>query len=185
MTARLAYAAILSSFSISVLADDLPTKCDFGRYQAMLARSPFAVATEVAIPATIPNFAKDLYIASAARSSDGFMVTIASTSDSAFRKYLTRKAVIDGYAIVKIKWSHKVGQTKVTISKDGQLATVGFNQMLVAQPLPNPAAGMTRPALLQQSGFQRPTEFPTTNPQFGAGIQRTPQKEAHPPSAEE
>src|SRR5690242_2406601 len=128
MTARFAYAAIISSFPISVLADGLPTKGNFDRYQAMLERSPFAVTSEVVLPAATPNFAKDLYVASAARSSDDFMVTIASNTDGAFRKYLTRKVVIDGYTIVRIKWSRKVGQTKVTISKDGQLATLSFNQ---------------------------------------------------------
>ena len=185
MTARFAYAAIISSFPISVLADGLPTKCNFDRYQAMLERSPFAVASEVALPAATPNFAKDLYVASAARSSDDFMVTIASNTDGAFRKYLTRKAVIDGYTIVKIKWSRKVGQTKVTISKDGQLATLSFNQMLMAQPLPNRPAGMTPPAPSQQPSFQRATGFPTANPRVGVGIQPAPRKEGQPPMARE
>src|ERR1043166_5177749 len=117
--------------------DDLPTKLKFDRYHEMLDRSPFAVASSVALPTATPNFAKDLYVAGAARSSDGVVVTIASTSDKEFKKYLTSKAPVDGYAIASIKWSKRVGKTTVTISKDGQLATLGFNQMLSVQPLPN------------------------------------------------
>jgi hypothetical protein len=145
-------------------ADDLPRKLSFDRYTGMLENSPFAVATAVVAPTETPNFAKDLYVANAARSPAGTMVTIASTSDGAFKKYLTKTAPMDGYAIVRIKWSAKVGKTRVTISKDGQLATLTFNQMLSAQPLPNRPPSVTTPAPFQQSNFQRPTTFPTPNP---------------------
>ena len=60
---------------------------------------------------------------------------------------------MDGYSISSIEWSDKVGQTKVTISKDGNFATLTFNQALLSQaspggrpmpaapamPVPNPA----------------------------------------------
>ena len=151
--------------------DDLPSKLDFDRYTAMVEHSPFAVATAEVVPAATPNFAKDLYVANAAKSPAGAMVTIASTSDGAFKKYLTTKAPMDGYAIVRIKWSAKVGKTRVTISKDGQLATLGFNQMISAQPLLNRPPGAATPALFQQSNFQRPTTFPTPNPPLGGVIQ--------------
>ncbi len=39
-----------------IVADDLPKPFSFARYQAMMDRSPFAVATAVA-PAATPNFA--------------------------------------------------------------------------------------------------------------------------------
>jgi len=51
---------------------------------------------------------------------------------------------VDGYSIASIEWSEKVGETKVTISKDGKFATLTFNQaLLVQQAPPNapPAAG--------------------------------------------
>ena len=112
---------------------------NFDRYKAMLAHSPFATGTAVVLPAATPNFARDLYVANAARSPDGNMVTIASTSDKDFKKYLGTKAPIDGYSIARIAWSDKIGETKVTITKDGQVATLSFNQMIVAQPLPNRA----------------------------------------------
>jgi hypothetical protein len=114
----------------------LPPQYDFDRYSKMMDQSPFAVASAVAAPAATPDFAKDLYIANAARSQDGDMVTIASTSDHNFKKYLTTKEPVDGYSISNIEWSDKVGGTKVTISKDGNIATLTFNQALLSQSSP-------------------------------------------------
>src|ERR1700747_2811222 len=106
--------------TISVLADnDLPQRLNFDRYKGMLDHSPFAVASAVIAPAAEPNFAKDLYVANAAKSPDGDMVTIASNVDKEFKKYLTTKEPVDGYSISSIEWSDRVGETKVTISKDG------------------------------------------------------------------
>ena len=34
-----------------------------------------------------------------------------------------------------MQWSDRVGQTKVTIFKDGQFATLTFNQALMTQPI--------------------------------------------------
>jgi hypothetical protein len=105
----------------------------------MVDNSPFAIATAVAAPAATPDFAKDLYVANAARSPDGDLVTLASTSDHNFKKYLTTKAPVDGYSIANIEWSERVGATKVTISKDGNFATITFNQALLQQSAPNAA----------------------------------------------
>jgi hypothetical protein len=136
--------------------DVLPPQYNFERYAKMVDQSPFAVATAVAAPAATPDFAKDLYIANAARSQDGDLVTIASTSDHNFKKYLTTKEPVDGYSIANIEWSDKVGGTKVTISKDGNFATLTFNQALLSQaspgggigarPLPAPGAPVPNPA---------------------------------------
>jgi hypothetical protein len=119
----------------------LPPQYNFDRYSKMMDQSPFAVATAVAAPASTPDFAKDLYIANAAKSQDGDLVTIASTTDHNFKKYLTTKEPVDGYSIANIEWSDKVGGTKVTISKDGNFATLTFNQALLSQA----AGGSGRP----------------------------------------
>src|SRR5205085_4482589 len=140
----------------------LPPQFKFDRYSKMVDHSPFAVATEVAAPAATPDFAKDLYIANAARSPEGDLVTLASTADHNFKKYLNTKEPVDGYSIANIEWSDKVGGTKVTISKDGNFATLTFNQALLSQtaagggaggrlvapsgPVPNPAALPKSPA---------------------------------------
>src|SRR5207244_9336996 len=117
----------------------LPPQFNFDRYSKMVDQSPFAIATAVAAPAATPDFAKDLYIANAARSPDGDMVTLASTSDLNFKKYLTTKEPMDGYSIANIEWSDKVGETKVTIGKDGNSATITFNQALLSPTAPNAA----------------------------------------------
>src|SRR5213596_2790774 len=123
--------------------DVLPPRFNFDRYSRMVDHSPFAIATAVAVPAATPDFAKDLYVANAARLPEGDMATIASSSDQNFRKYLNTKEPVDGYGIASIEWSEKVGETKVTISKDGKSATLTFNQALLSQAAPAspPAAG--------------------------------------------
>src|SRR5262245_3763580 len=117
--------------------DVLPPRFNYDRYSKMVDQSPFAIATAVAAPAATPDFAKDLYVANAARSPEGDLVTLASSSDHNFKKYLTTQAPVDGYSIANIEWSERVGATKVTISKDGNFATVTFNQALLQQAAPN------------------------------------------------
>src|SRR5881227_426358 len=142
MIARMKYsitfaAVVLLLGAIRSRAEEvLPPHFNFERYTKMVDHSPFAVATSVAAPAATPDFAKDLYIANAARSPDGDMVTLASTSDHNFKKYLTTREPVDGYGIANIEWSDKVGATKVTISKDGNFATLTFNQALLSQSVP-------------------------------------------------
>ncbi len=119
--------------------DVLPPLFTYDRYAKMVDRSPFAIATAVAAPEATPDFAKDLYVANAARSPDGDLVTIASTSDHNFKKYLNTKGSVDGYSVANIEWSERVGATKVTISKDGNFATITFNQALLQQSAPNAA----------------------------------------------
>ena len=160
--------------SVPAQADDgLPKRSDFNRYQAMLNRSPFAVASAPAAGAG-PDFAKDLYVANAARSPDGDLVTIASASDKNFKKYLTTKMPIDGYAIANIEWSDRVGATKVTITKDGKYASLTFNQALLSQPsqnaLPIPpgpvaqAPGAVVPGINLPQNYIKPAPVPNLPP---------------------
>src|SRR5260370_24664035 len=139
MKTVLTYMSIFALIAaVSARADnDLPKRLNFDRYKGMLDHSPFAVASAVVAPAATPNFAKDLYVANAAKTPDGDTVTLMSSAEKDFKKYLTTKNPVDGYAIANIEWSEKVGETKVTISKDGQFATLTFNQAVLTQPLPN------------------------------------------------
>ena len=130
--------ALLSGFAsvgaLSSSADDvLPPRFNFDRYTRMVDQSPFAIATAAALPEATPGFARDLYIANASRSPEGDMATIMSSSDRNFKKYLTTREPVDGYSIASIEWSEDVGKTKVTISKEGQFATLIFNQSLLSQ----------------------------------------------------
>ena len=144
--------AILSTFALIGAfpggADEvLPSRFNFDRYKAMVDRSPFAVATAVALPDATPDFAKDLYIANAAHSTEGDMVTLMSSADHNFKKYLTTREPVDGYNIAQIEWSADVGKTKVTISKAGQFATLTFNQSLLSQSAPAGRPVASRPPL--------------------------------------
>ncbi len=149
-------------------ADDIPKRLNFDRYSAMLDRSPFAVATAVALPAATPNFAKDLYLSSAAKSPEGDIITIISSSDKAFRKYLSTKEPVDGYSIANIEWSDRVGETKATVSKDGQFATLTFNQALLTQMVPGAPQNIIPPTppaptgadRLPKPGIPPPTQAP-------------------------
>ena len=130
---RLSLALLLAFDVIGALAadDGLPARHNFDRYSAMADHSPFALATAVAVPAATPDFAKDLYVANAAHSAECDMATIASSSDHNFKKYLNTMVPVDGYSLTRIEWSEKVGETKVTIGKDGKFATLTFNQALL------------------------------------------------------
>ncbi|MDQ6624974.1 MAG: hypothetical protein M3Y69_02370 [Verrucomicrobiota bacterium] len=166
-------------------ADDLPQRPDFARYEAMMTRSPFAVATAVAVAAPVSNFAKDLYVANAAHSPNGDLVTVASSTDKNLKLYLSTAQPVDGYSISNIEWSERVGSTKVTLSKDGQFATIGFNQALLsapiaanAPPLQMPPVGLPPP--LQATGAipqpQQPQAhgFGAPNPPAGGAIRPAP-----------
>lgn len=184
MTMSILRLSILAMFVAAVVrADDIPKRFNFDRYQVMLDRSPFAVASAVIPPSATADFAKDLYVANAAKSPDGDMVTIASSSDKNFKEYLTTKEPVDGYSVANIEWSDKVGATKVTISKDGKFATLTFNQALLSQSAPNaPAQPQPPPSAMQQGnvtpgqgGYPKPAPIPSLPNQRVRGvIQRNP-----------
>ena len=147
-----ASAALAFAPHAAFAADDLPGRIQFARYEPMMNRSPFAVATApAATPPPAPNFAKDWYIANAARSPEGDLVTVASSTDKNFKLYLTAKEPVQGISISNTEWSDKVGATKVTVTKDGQFATLTFNQALLSQPIAN-APGAQQPPPQPQSG---------------------------------
>jgi hypothetical protein len=168
--------------AITGRADEvLPPRFNFNRYSAMVDHSPFAIATAVALPSATADFAKDLYVANAARSSEGDMVTIASSSDQNFKKYLSTKRPVDGYSIASIEWSDRVGATKVTISKDGKFASVTFNEALLSQPAPNapPVPGPPTAALPAVPFTPSPLAVPSVprkapRPHVRGTIQRNP-----------
>jgi hypothetical protein len=170
---------IIGIIPVIALADDpLPKRPDFNRYQAMLNRSPFAIAT-VAVPTATPDFAKDLYVANAAHSADGDLVTIASATDKNFKEYLSTKGPEHGFAISDIQWSDKMGQTKVTITKDGKYATLSFNQALLSQVGQNPnqpQMNMTQPPLYPPGmpppqPYIKPAPIPSLPPAYQQGRQ--------------
>ena len=176
-------AALLASTCFANAADDdLPSRLQFARYEPMMQRSPFAVATApAATPPPAPNFAKDWYIANAARSPEGDLVTIASSTDKNFKLYLTTKEPVQGISISNTEWSDKVGATKVTITKDGQFATLTFNQALLSQPIANAPSAPQPPAGQQQPGVP-PSAVPQPAGVPGATTTNVPIKPAPIPT---
>lgn len=188
-------AATIAGLVMTALADDdLPKQAAFARYEPMMNRSPFAVATApAALPAATPNFAKDLYVANVARTSEGDLVTIASSTDKNFKKYLTTKEPMEGFSVPNIEWSDRIGGTKVTISKDGQFATLTFNQALLSQPLANspPQPQQVTPQIVapvpqnMNPNVIKPAPIPavpTPPPRIRGVIPRNPQRLATPPA---
>lgn len=159
-TKDLAFALLIISPLGILLADDVPKAFALARYQSMMDRSPFAIATAVAAPAPTPNFAKDLYVANAAHSKDGDFVTIASSADKSFKKYISTENPDDGFSITNVEWSEKIGGTKVTIAKDGQTATLSFNEALLKQP--SSGGGAVPPQMPQQVQTQPIVPAPNT-----------------------
>jgi hypothetical protein len=143
--------------SVTLLRGDdvLPKQEKFSRYEPMLKRSPFAVASAGAPVGAAPDFAKDLYLANAALSDtdNSAFITVASTTDRNFKEYLSTKGGIDGFSIVSIQWSDRVGETKATIAKDGQVATLSFNEAVLSQAIPGSASQTFQP-------MQRPGQPP-------------------------
>src|SRR5450432_1780836 len=87
--------------------DDIPKRPPFDRYAGLMSKSPFAVATAT-VNVEKPNFAKDLYLANAAKLSDGDMVTVQSAVDRNMKEYLTTKGPNEhGFSIGSIDWSER------------------------------------------------------------------------------
>lgn len=185
---------ITTALSFAHAADDLPHQPNFSRYEAMMKRSPFAVATAMVAPPSTPNFAKDLYIANAARLTDEGVVTLTSSTDKNMKEYLSTKGPNPhGYTISNIEWSDRVGETKVTIAKDGQFATLTFNQALLSQtannmPPPQQIPAQTAPPSPYSANLNanqntiRPAPvpmLPTPPPRVRGVIQRNPGVPVH------
>jgi hypothetical protein len=157
--------------------DAIPKRTDFGRYEAMVKNSPFAVATAPALASQAPSWSKDLYVANAAHTLEVDLVTLMSVSDKNVKEYLTTEKPNDhGYGIANIEWSEDPGATKVTISKDGQFATIGFNEALASQPNAGMPAGPLNYAPTFQKNPQNPQlpPIPMPMPHTRGVIQRNP-----------
>ena len=151
--------SLLVGAALSTDGADIPTRANFDRYKAMLDKPLFAVATAQVVAAAPPNFAKDLYVANASHFPDGDMVTIMSATDRNMKEYVsTNEPNERGYKIVSIEWSELPGGTKVTVQKDGQVATLSFNQALMSQAPVNP------PNPAQPGGVVVPNTVPPPPP---------------------
>jgi hypothetical protein len=198
------FLSILALLSVGIVQadDDLPKRLAFNRYQGMLDRSPFAVASAVAPPVVTPDVFRGLYVANAARTPEGDLVTVMSSDDKNVKEYLdsTKGPNEHGYGIASIEWSDQPGATKVTISKDNKFGALSFNQALVSTPLVStplastPASAPPPPQPGVQPGGPafsparpiRPAPLATQTPHVRGVIQRNPLPATpQPPGPEE
>jgi hypothetical protein len=176
--------SFLGLTNLGAAEEAIPTTAKFARYEPMVKRSPFAVASAGAPTGATPDFARDLYVANAAHFASGDFVTLASTTNKDLKEYLNSKETVHGYTISNIQWSDRVGETKVTITKDGQFATLTFNEALLSQAIQNPAAPI--PPTPQGLPGHPVTNVgrPNPNPNFQQPVQRAmpvPQIPTPPP----
>ncbi len=169
--------------------NDIPKRPPFPQYNTLIKHSPFAVASQVVVQQA-PPFAKDLYLANAAKIPGGDMITVQSAVDRGMKEYLSTKGPNEhGYTVVSIDWSDRPAETKATISKDGQVATIGFNQALMSQSAapsvgpvnPNPPMPVPGQPSLPAPGYVPPRmplpatgTMPTPPPHTRGPIQRNP-----------
>jgi hypothetical protein len=167
--------------------DDIPKRPPFDHYAALMNKSPFAVATAV-VNVEKANFAKDLYLANAAKLPDGGdMITVQSAVDRNMKEYLTSSGPNEhGFSIVSMDWSERPAETKANISKDGQVATLGFNQALMSQmpqPIQPPPAPGQPPIPMPAYMPPRPNMtggIPTPIPRTRGPISRNPGRIGRP-----
>lgn len=133
--------------------DPIPKSYPAERYEALIAKSPFALATPVAAPPPPPDksFADGWYVSGLARLDGKDFVTIKARDLSA-QFQLFGEEPTNGVALKKVEWSSSIGRSKVTIEKDGQSATLEFNQA----ELQAPTAGAPPVPVGGQPGAIRP-----------------------------
>jgi len=161
------------------------------RYEALIARSPFTLATPPVAAAPPPDkgFAEGWYVTSLARV-DGMDFVSIKARDGGVQFSLFGGEPKEGVSLQKVDWSNSIGRSTVTISKDGQEAKLEFNQAEIAAtpqaPVvpanirqPPPTGGPPRPAvprpvqpLVQPQGYGvKPATIPNANvPRPGGNI---------------
>jgi hypothetical protein len=113
------------------------------RYQPLIVRSPFALASENAAPVVASDdagFAKDLVLTGVARINGGEYVTLVSR-DQSQRFGLMKGETYSGITIASVAWSDTVGKTRVTLKRGHEYGVIGFDEAAVcgAPPAANSA----------------------------------------------
>jgi hypothetical protein len=163
------------------LESAIPTDFPAERYEQMIAKSPFALATPPAPVAAPPekNFADGWYVSGLAQLDGKDFVTIKSR-DLSVQLSLFGNEPRDGVTLQKVEWSKSIGRSTVTIAKDGQTAKREFNQAELssgAAPAAAPPPGAVRSAVPTPSAANRPVIprplQPVVQPQARTGLPNT------------
>ena len=150
MTSRIVAFSILAvSTCVPIFAADqpvIPEAMPNDRYDLMIARSPFSVATPEVEPSA-PSFAEKLFVMGIAKLGSEDMVTISSrgTTDRPFTLVGTEDA-FEGISLVSVEWSDEVGKSRVTLKKGSEVGVIQFNEAVIKTPIAvTPASGKRPP----------------------------------------
>jgi len=129
--------AALTASGASPSQQPLPTPFPEARYRDMSARSPFAVATAQApaAAAPTPGFASQLYVDGVAQLGDTDYVAIKSRDpDKPAPLFLAvGESSPDGLKVERVNWSDEMGKSTVDVSKNGERATLIFDEAQIAK----------------------------------------------------
>jgi hypothetical protein len=160
----------------------IPSSFPPERYETMIAKSPFALATPPAPVVDAPpekNFADGWFVSGLAQLDGKDFVTIKSR-DLGVQFSLFGSDPKDGVTLQKVEWSPAIGKSTVTIAKDGQTAKLEFNQAELQSTAAAPAMpaamppGAIRPPGVNNGAIRpaipRPSQ-PIVQPQQYGGLQ--------------
>jgi len=114
---------------------DLPASLPPDRYEQMVKKSPFALATPVVVAPVTPPFASTLYVTGIAKIGNADFVSISSRDSQTKLSLLAGEPGQDDISLVSIDWSEQIGKSKVTIKKGTEFAVLQFDQAALQTPI--------------------------------------------------
>jgi len=122
--------ALLAAGGPLFAGDETAAEVPLTRYQAMIDKSPFALATAPPTPApekAEASFAQAFYIAGMAQLPAGDLVTIFS-KDAQQSFSLQVGESFSGITLTSVAWSAEVGKSKATLKKGNEFGEIGFDE---------------------------------------------------------
>ena len=126
----------LCAFSVRAeIQGDIPAGFPPARYEQMVKKSPFALATPVATAAAAPGYAANLYVTGIAKIGTADFVSISSRDQQSKFSLLSGETGKDDITLVSVEWSDQIGKSKVTIKKGAEFAVLEFDQAALQTPM--------------------------------------------------
>lgn len=140
--------------ALSALANPTPEAVPLARYEPLIARSPFSPASSAAPVAATPSFARNYYLTGMATVGEKAFVTVASRDTKSVFS-LMEGETRDGVTFARAEWVPGVGRSRAVLIRDGQTATVTFDEVAMkAAPVATPAPAATTQSQ-QHGGWNR------------------------------
>ena len=125
-------------------AAEIPAAWPAARYQAMIDKSPFSLATPppavTAAPEPAgPTFYQDLYVVGIAKIGGKNFVSIASRDQSQHFSVTVGETGPEGIVVDSVISGTGIGTSKVKVKKDGKEGLIGFDDTIQNNASPNGA----------------------------------------------